>query len=143
MVRHLSIWLVSLLLMAAGITSLEAQTDRVSFAYEITKNGGNTLKLKLTSSVSGKNMWIGISLYPPKVKNTLEEGKHLAFPIKQGTFVKEITVEPEYLNGTFEAAIWLRRLEGKDCPENDPVCEKLGYRLDGMVAYLWAYLVAP
>ena len=31
----------------------------------------------------------------------------------------------------------------KDCEADDAVCSKLGYKLDGMTAYIWAYLVSP
>ncbi|MCB0259099.1 MAG: hypothetical protein KDH97_03840 [Calditrichaeota bacterium] len=143
MKRNTLIFIILLALISAFGNGAAAQTDQIGFSYEITKNGGNTLKLTLTAHVSGKDMWLGVSLYPPNVTNTLEEGKHLSFSIKQGVTVKEIVVDPEYLNGTFEAAVWLRKLEKKDCAEDDAVCNKLGYKLDGMTAYIWAYLVSP
>ncbi|MFQ5583719.1 MAG: hypothetical protein ACE5GL_04725 [Calditrichia bacterium] len=141
--RQVMIFVIIAMVFSGAGQILTAQTDHNGFAYEIRKNGGNSLKLKITSTVSGKDLWLGISLYPPNVQNTLEEGKHLIFPVKQGDSVREIQVEPEFLNGTFEAAIWLKKLTGDDCPKEDPVCKKFGYKLDGMTAYIWGYLVAP
>lgn len=122
---------------------LFAQADKVGFSYEITKNGASGLTLILKSNVSGENMWMGLSLYPANVKNTLEEGQHFAFPLKKGLYVREIHVEPELVNGTFEAALWTRRISKEDCPREDVACQKLGYKLEGMTAYIWAYLVTP
>ena len=135
--------LLMILLAWGFMASLGAQGDKINFGYEIKENGGSTLILKITSNVTGKDMWVGVSLYKPNVKNTLEEGQHMVFPLKQGTFVKEISIEPEFVNGTFESAIWLRKLTGDDCPKDDIICQKFGYKLDGMAAYLWGYLVKP
>jgi len=77
------------------------------------------------------------------VKNLASEASNQLFQIKQGREITEIIVGQKFKNGTFEAAIWTKKLQPGECQPADEVCKKLGYRMAGMTSYIWGYLQAP
>jgi len=111
-----------------------------NFGYEIIKNPAGKLVLTLKIEVSDQGLFLGVSLYPPNVVNTLEQGKHFSFPVKQGLFRKEFEVDRDFEGGTFEAALWKNKLSGENCQPDDAVCNKLGYKHTGMASYIWGIL---
>jgi hypothetical protein len=138
-------------LAAAGPTALAAppaasvaasQANGNAFGFEVLKNPLGKLVLSLRIEVAASGLHLGVSLYPPKVVNTLEEGRHFAFPLKSGLFTKEFEIDPSFEGGTFEAAVWTQRLSKDQVPADDAVARKLGYKLTGMAAYIWGVLRA-
>lgn len=113
-----------------------------SFGYELVKDSSGDVKVKITSFTPGKGMWLGVTVYPPNVKNVAKEAKTYVFPLKKGNGIQEITLDPAFLNGTFEAAIWNKKLSKSECPAGDFACQQTGYRLLGMKTYVWGYLVS-
>lgn len=111
-----------------------------TFGYEILKNPVGKLILKLKVEVADKGLFLGVSLYPPRVVNTLEEGKHFSFPVKQGIFTKELEIDQSFEGGTFESALWTNKVSKENCPPDDVVCQKLGYKHTGMASYIWGIL---
>jgi hypothetical protein len=132
--------LVSLFAAAAPFSA--AQTNGNSFGYEVLKNPLGKLVLSLRVEVAAPGLHLGVSLYPPKVANTLEEGKHFAYALKQGVNEKQFEIDPSFEGGTFEAAVWTQRLTREQAPAGDAVARKLGYKLTGMTAYIWGLLRA-
>jgi len=130
--------LILLLLACAAISS--AQAGKHSFGYEIGKSPVGKLILKLKVEVPDKGLLLGVSIYPPGVVNTLEEGKHLSFPVKQGIHIQELEIDAGLENGTFEAALWTGKMPKENCPADDLVCQKIGFKHTGMTAYLWGLL---
>jgi hypothetical protein len=120
-----------------------ADEGTYSFGYEMVKGGSGALTLRLTTNVASNGMWLGVTLYPPGVKDTTREANNRLYPIKQGRGITEVVIGPNFRNGTFEAAVWTNRLEKSSCLPADEVCKKLGYRMTGMTSYIWGYLVAP
>jgi hypothetical protein len=129
-------------LFAAALPAASPQTNGNSFGYEVLKNPLGKLVLSLRVEVAAAGLFLGVSLYPPKVANTLEEGKHFAFPLKSGLFTKEFEIDPSFEGGTFESAVWAQRLTKDQVPADDAVARKLGYKLTGMTAYIWGILRA-
>jgi len=117
-----------------------SQTGGHTFGYEILRNPVGKIILKLKVEVADKGLYLGVSLYPPKVVNTLDEGRHFSFPVKQGIFTKDFEIDAGFEGGTFEAALWTNKIEKENCPPDDPVCQKLGYKHTGMASYIWGIL---
>ena len=141
MTRRIALFaLISSIAAAAPISA--AQTNGNALGYEVLKNPLGKLVLSLRVEVAASGLHLGVSLYPPKVANTLEEGKHFAFPLKSGLFTKEFEIDPSFEGGTFEAAVWTQRLTRDQAPADDAVARKLGYKLAGMTAYVWGLLRA-
>jgi len=128
-----------LLLLVCSAVSL-AQANKQSFGYEVLKNPVGKLILSLKVEVPDKGLFLGVSIYPPGVVNTLEEGKHFSFPVKQGLYVQELEIDGKFENGTFEAALWTGKTPKEKCAADDATCQKLGFRHTGMTAYLWGPL---
>ena len=114
-----------------------------SLGYSLTKSPSGALVLTVTTETADFGPWLGVSLYPPQKSGEKADGRHLAFPIKQGKWIKEIPVEPQYKNGTFEIAIWGKRIPKEKCAEDDAFCQEHGFRLEGMYSYAWGYLSTP
>jgi hypothetical protein len=111
-----------------------------SFGYEIIKSPAGKLILTIKTDVPDQGLFLGVSLYPPNVLNTLEQGKHFSVPVKPGVFKKEFEIDRDFEGGTFEAGLWKNKLTGADCPPDDLVCKKLGYKHTGMAGYIWGVL---
>ncbi|MGH2568499.1 MAG: hypothetical protein ACRDGA_09185 [Bacteroidota bacterium] len=129
-----------LLLLLLVVSLTFAQSPGHSFGYEIVKNPLGKLILKAKVEVADKGLFLGVSIYPPNVVNLLDEGIHFSIPVKQGIFVREFEIEPVFENGTFEAALWTGKLTKDQCPPDDAICQKLGYKHTGMASYVWGYL---
>lgn len=93
---------LSLFLFSSGV---KAQGSSFSFGYELVKDSSGSLLLKINTNAASSGMWVGVTLYPPQVKNLTLESKNYAFPVKQGTGIIEVNIEPQFKNGTFEAAL--------------------------------------
>lgn len=132
---------VKSLLFVIILSSLSiAQPKGHTFGYEISKNPLGKIILKIKAEVAGEGLHLGISLYPPNVSNLLNEGTHFSFPVKQGIFIKELEIDSRFDKGTFEAALWTGKITKDNCPPDDIVCQKLGYKHTGMASYIWGFL---
>lgn len=127
-----------LLCMTAGVVL--AKEGDVKFGAEV--SSGATA-LIMTSNAPAEGMWLGITLYPPKVKEPAKEGVSQILPLKKGHNTTEIEIPSRFRNGTFEAAIWGRKLSKREIAASDVAAQNLGYKLTGMVSYMWGYLTAP
>lgn len=121
----------------AGLAAAEMNT--YSFGYEVLKDGPGRLTLRLTTEVAADGMWLGVTLYPPGVKDIAKEAKSQVLPVKEGRGITEVPIGPAFKNGTFEAAVWTKK---GPCPPADEVCKKRGYQVTGMTSYIWGYLEA-
>lgn len=134
-----SIALVLVLGLAAYVFAAD---NSHSFGYEISKGSGGGLKLKITgtSPASWPGLWLGVTLYTANPKDLPLND---VYQIKPGASATEIDIAPKYVNGTFEAALYTKKLDKSDCDPKDEFCQKNGYRLANRVAYLWRYIVSP
>lgn len=114
-----------------------------SLGYEVLKDGSGGVKLRISTDTAAAGMWLGITVYVPNAKNGASDGQSQVLPLKQGKGIYEMVYEPRFKNGTFEAAIWTKKLSQNDCGQGDEVCRKLGYKMTGMISYAWGYLSSP
>ncbi len=121
-------------------TAAWSQADGRQFGYELAKNQFGKLILSVKVQSAEKGLFLGLSLYPPNVKNQMDEGAHYSFPVKQGLYVKDMEIEPRFENGTFESALWTGKLSRNQCAADDAICQKLGFKHTGMAGYLWGLL---
>jgi len=135
---QLSLLLPLFFCMSTGVVSAKERV--VQFCAEVTSG---TTVLIMTSNAPAEGMWLGITFYPPKVKDAAKEGVSQILPLKKGQNTTEIEIPSRFRNGTFEAAVWGRKLSKREIAASDVAAQNLGYKLVGMVSYLWGYLTAP
>ena len=128
----------SLLLGAAS-----AREAVFSMGYSISKAPSGALLLTVTTDTVDFGPWLGVSFYPPQQGKEEQAAAHLTFPVKPGKLIKEIVIEPRYNNGTFEIAVWGRRIPKEECTRDDAFCKEHGFRLQNMYSYAWGILTAP
>ncbi len=137
--KAIALWILILIVALAGAVMAKANSNS-AFGYEVLPDGAGALRLKITSEAATGDMWLGITFYPPKVKNPAVENVNMVVPVEQGRATTEIPVEARFKNGTFEAAVWGRKLSQKECAADDAACRRNGYKLAEMQAYVWGYL---
>ncbi len=126
-----------LLVISAGVVLAKESSN--SMGYQVFRDSTSSIKLKITTDAAADGMLLGITLYPPNVK----EGSSQLLPLKRGTNTQEISVAPSFKDGTFEVAVWTKKLSKQECEQSDEACRKIGYKLIGMNSYMWGYLITP
>ena len=140
MKKGLSLLVVlSVILMLMSVSVSIAAEKSYGLGYEIIKKTSGAMQLKITTSALVSGLWLGITFYTPTVAETDSQ----VYPIKLGKGITEIEINPKFVNGTFEAAVWTKKLSKKECLTTDAFCQKNGYSLTGMTAYLWRYIISP
>lgn len=112
-----------------------------SLGYQVVSGSSDEMNLEITADIPSSGMFLGVTFYPPNVKNTAKEGVVKIFSLKKGRSVQDITIEPRMKNGSFEAAVWTKKISANECLSTDSYCKSLGYKLIEMRAYIWGYLV--
>jgi hypothetical protein len=132
--KKLALLLLMLLAVSAG--AVLAKESGTATGFQVVKDASGSMKLRITTEAASDGMWLGVTLYPPNTK----EGRSQILALKQGPNTQEISIAPSLKNGTFEAAVWTRKLSKQECEPGDDACRKNGYKLTGMASYLWGYL---
>lgn len=97
---------------------------------------GKAKSLELTGSIASP-LYLGVSMYPATYTSALEEGEHQIVELKKGSFSQNFTVKSRMNGGTWEAAIWSKKVPASQCTISDCYfCKHFGYHLDGQVTYL-------
>lgn len=130
---------ISLALLAISAGVVLAKESSNSMGYQVFRDSTGSIKLKITTDAVADGMLLGITLYPSNVK----VGTSQVLPLKRGQSTQEISVAPSFKDGTFEAAVWTKKLSKEECEPSDEACRKNGYRLTGMNSYMWGYLLTP
>jgi len=120
-----------------------AQESSYSFGFGIVKAPNGSLVLKVNTNMAASGMWLGVTIYPPKSKTPAANAESQIFPVKSGNGIIEIPVAPHLKDGTFEAALYAKKLTKAECLATDEVCQKAGFKLVSSMSYLWGYLTAP
>lgn len=132
--------LLLLLLLCSHAGVLLAKEGGSQFCGEVNVNA---TFLKITSKTATEGMWLGVTFYPPKERDTAKGGMSQVLALKKGHNSTVIAIPERFKNGTFEAALWGKKLSKREIPASDVASQNLGYKLTGMVSYLWGYLTAP
>ncbi|MDA8164955.1 MAG: hypothetical protein M0017_07990 [Desulfobacteraceae bacterium] len=139
--KKLALLALGIFLWGAGTAG--AREAVFSMGYSLTRSADGSLLLTVTTETAEFGPWLGVTLYPPQEGKEKVIGTNMAFPVKEGKWIKEIAVAPRYRNGTFEIAIWGRRIPKEECAKDDLFCQQNGFRLQGMHSYAWGQLTAP
>lgn len=139
MKKHLAAVLILVFGLMLATAPVFAQEKGYSSGYEIVKDASGTLKLRIHISALASGLWLGVTFYTP---NGMEVENHI-YPIKAGKSTTEINISSKFVNGSLEAAVWTKKLSQNECLKTDTFCQNNGYRLTGMVAYTWRYIVSP
>lgn len=130
---------LSLVLLAISAGVVLAKDSSNSSGYQVYKDSAGSIVLKITTDAAAEGMFLGVTLYPHNAK----EGNSQVLPLKRGSNTQEISVAPSFKDGTFEAAVWTKKLSQQECEQSDAACRKNGYKLIGMYSYLWGHLATP
>lgn len=104
----------------------------ISFDYEST----TPTKLSFDVKSSKKKVWLGISLYPAVVKDALKDGEHQQVELNGETANKVVKVGKKYSGGSFEAAVWGKKVMQNECTIEDCYwCANKGFHLDELLVY--------
>ncbi|HLD99464.1 MAG TPA: hypothetical protein VJB59_04355 [Bdellovibrionota bacterium] len=136
-----------LLFQILPLCAFGASKNETSVGYRIKGETGGAVTLISTTQIPVAGLWLGVTLYSPSIQGTpggvaMDPANSvvLVYPLKAGRAITEISVEPRFKNGTFEMAVWGRRIPKTGCAIDDEACHKLGYRLTEMKSYSWGYL---
>jgi len=129
--------IVTLMLVLGSVLPTLAE-EKAELKVEIVVNADNGLPTRIV--VTGKcdlpKAWLGISLYPFGVVDPIANGRHSFVELSQGNFRQEIQVDPDLLGGSFEFAVWGKKVDKLDCTlEYCYWCKKYGFHLEDMLAY--------
>ncbi|NQU68255.1 MAG: hypothetical protein HQ510_09965 [Candidatus Marinimicrobia bacterium] len=114
-----------------------SQTDS-SMTAQIVVNAdtGWPVKVILNGYVQQDNAWLGISFYPYNTQNPETDGTHQIIQITDHSISKEIDVDQIFLDGSFEIALWEKRVDKVDCTLDYCFwCKANGFHLDGLLVY--------
>ncbi len=118
--------------------AVSAQEKKAEMKVEIVVNAdtGWPEKINITGQVFVSNAWLGISLYPYGVVDPITGGRHSYVTLTKGRFSQEITVDNSLLGGSFEVAVWGKKVDKVDCTRDyDYWCKKFGFHLEELLVY--------
>jgi hypothetical protein len=118
--------------------TLSIAQEPADLKVEIIVNADNGWPTRII--VSGTNTqdqaWLGMSLYPYGVVDPVTGGRHSFLELKKGDFRHEIQVDMDLLGGSFEFAIWGKKVEKIDCTlDHCYWCKKYGFHLENILIY--------
>jgi hypothetical protein len=136
--KKLALLLLMLLAVSAAISTgvVLAKDSGNASGYQVIRDSYGSTKLRVTTDAATDGMWLGVTLYPANTKI----GSSQVLALKRGQNSHDINISPSLNYGTFEVAVWTKKLTKKECGQNDEACRKNGYKLTGMTSYLWGYL---
>ncbi|MDI6744788.1 MAG: hypothetical protein QMD07_05360 [Thermodesulfovibrionales bacterium] len=134
--------LISLLLLSVCFSqdSFAMDSDYM-FGYSVVKDNRKA-QLEVTVTSIENDRVLGVTLYPVGVKDIAKESASYLFVIKKGTETVKIPIDTKFKNGTFEAALWTKKIPKSECQQTDILCQKFGFKAGGYsVSYTWGYLL--
>ncbi|MBI5367124.1 MAG: hypothetical protein HZA54_08815 [Planctomycetes bacterium] len=105
------------------------------FACEAVRETGGD-RFVVSGEAPSAGAWLGRSLYPKNVKDLAKEGKHETVARPGGKLDQSVALGAEWAGGTYEVALWGRRVEAKNCPvASCGYCAAQGFHLEELLAY--------
>jgi len=93
-------------------------------------------KIVLNGQSHLKEAWLGISLYPYGTLDVNTGGRHSNVTLNKGSFSQEINVDQPLLGGSFEFAIWSKKVDKVDCTLDYCYwCKANGFHFEDIVLY--------
>jgi len=137
---RIALWLLLPLFLGFGDGVVFAKVSGSKFGSEV---NSTVTSLKITSTASAEGMCLGVTIYPPSSATGAKEGVSQVVPLKKGLNYTDIAIPERFKTGTFEAAMWRKKLTKQEIPASDAAAQRIGYKLTGMASYLWGYLSEP
>jgi hypothetical protein len=130
------IWYVALIILGFSIVVSAQQKSELKVEVVVNADNGWPTKIIVTGNSALDKAWLGMSLYPYGVKDPITGGRHSFMDLSKGPFRHEIQVDTELLGGSFEFAIWGKKVDKVDCTlENCYWCKMYGFHLDDLQVY--------
>jgi len=108
----------------------------LSASIIVDANTGWPIKIQITGYAPADVAWLGISLYPYNAQSLEEDGTHQTIRITDHIISEEINVENQFLDGSFEAALWEKQVDKVDCTLDYCYwCKRYSHHLEGVLAY--------
>jgi len=129
---------IVILTLVLGLVLPALAQEKSELTVEIVVNADTGLptRIVVTGTCAMPKAWLGISLYPYGIVDPVVNGRHSFVELSQGNFRQEIQVDPGLLGGSFEVAIWGKRIDKLDCTlEYCYWCKRYGFHLEDMLAY--------
>jgi hypothetical protein len=105
---------------------------KVCYDYD----SGIPAKLSFDAKSDRKKLWLGVSLYTKGFSDPLKEGEHFQIELNSDRNDKSVNVGQKFLGGSFEAALWGKKVPRADCTiPNCYWCARNGFHLDEMLLY--------
>jgi len=136
-------WMKLVVLAAVSILSgAQAQPSGagMEFGCQLEQSAEGRAVFRSTIEVPSAGQWLGVTFYPEKFDRVPEKGIHHLVALKRGRTISDLAIEAGAIHGTFEAAVWNRRIARASCAATDLLCQTQGFRLDGMTAYMWGVI---
>ena len=135
--------ILSVLLAFFTLTAFAQQGNSTKFSLDVTYDFDTGIPKTIV--VNGKTdkdkIWLGVSLYRYGAPDLLMQGTHKQIEITEENFSKSIEAGKLFYKGSFEIALWGKRIEKKDCTLEDCYwCNKNGFHLDELLDYKTGYL---
>lgn len=93
--------------------------------------GKSVLAVSIDGARNGQ--WLGVTIYPPSGNNP----QNRIFPLKEGSTSAEVELPSAIMGGTYEVAVWDRKISKEQCLPTDTICQQMGYRFEGLDTYMW------
>jgi hypothetical protein len=132
---------LGLLIFVGSVYLQESKTSNqngTTLSTEVSFDYDSAVPTKLTFDVksSKKKVYLGVSLYPATVKDALKDGEHQQLELNGETSDKVIKVGKKFVGGSFEAAVWGKKVYKNECTIEDCYwCGKNGFHLDELLVY--------
>lgn len=88
-----------------------------------------------------QKLYMGISYYPYNTKDVVNQGTHKLYQLGVGEFINSFKIDKKFLGGSFEVALWQKKVLRKFCKiKNCKWCKRNGYHMEGLIAYKSGYI---
>ncbi len=127
--------LIALLTLWYGVLPAQS-TSEMTVEVVINADHGWPTRILVSGKSHLPEAWLGISLYPYGVLDPLTGGRHSHITLQKGEFSQEITVDQPLLGGSFEFAIWGKKVDKVDCTLDYCYwCKTYGYHFEDLIVY--------
>lgn len=93
-------------------------------------------RLLISGRVEKAKAWLGLSFYPYNVDDPVTGGTHRFIELGKGSFSREVSIESQFLGGSFEAALWASKVMKVDSDEKYSYWDKMfGFHVEDIIAY--------
>jgi hypothetical protein len=132
---------ILLLVVLAGFTFGQG-VQKTELQAEIVVNAETGWPVRLlVSGFTPQKAWLGYSFYRYNVSDPVAQGDHHHQELPKGAFSLEFPIDNKFLDGSFEFAIWGKKVPKSECTlDYCTWCKKNGFHLDDMKVYKSGYL---